>query len=129
MWGASEAGRRNETIFQTIRRATCRGEDFEGLAYELNPQCQPPLSATEDAGIVRSVQRFMETRFIPSGSGRAAGEPVQEQVREFTAEIGRKGGSRKTAKQKETLVKARNASSAVRSAQAIGRKAQIQELK
>lgn len=45
------------------------------------------------------------------------------------AEIGRKGGSRKTAKQKENLVKATNASRAVRSAQAIGRKAQIQELK
>jgi len=129
IWGSLEAGQRNETIFQTIRRAAYCGEDFEGLAYELNSQCQPPLPAAEVAGIVRSVQKFMETRFIASESRRAAGEPVPEQVREFMAEIGRKGGSRKTAAQKENLVKARNASSAVRSAQSVGRRAQIQALK
>ena len=129
VWGELSAGQRNETIFQTIRRAAYRGEDFETLAYELNSQCQPPLPVAEVAGIVRSVQKFMETRFIASESRRAAGEPVPEQVREFMAEIGRKGGSRKTAAQKENLVKARNASSAVRSAQAVGRRAQIQALK
>ena len=129
VWGDLSAGQRNETIFQTIRRAAYAGEDFEVLAYELNSQCQPPLSTAEVAGIVRSVQKFMETRFNPTETRRAAGEHVPEAVREFMAEIGRKGGSRKTEKQKENLVKARHASSAVRSAQAIGRKAQIQELK
>ena len=129
VWGALEAGQRNETIFQTIRKAAYRGEDFEVLAYELNSQCQPPLPAAEVAGIVRSVQKFMETRFNPSETRKSAGEPVPEAVREFMAEIGRKGGSRKTAAQKENLVKARNASSAVRSAQAVGRRAQIQALK
>lgn len=71
----------------------------------------------------------METRFNPSEARTAPGEPVSEQVREFMAEIGRKGGSRKSEKQKANLAKARNASSALRSAQSIGRKAQIQELK
>lgn len=129
VWGELSAGQRNETIFQTIRRAAYRGEDFETLAYELNSQCQPPLPGAEVAGIVRSVQKFMETRFTPSETRRAPGEPVPEQVREFMAEIGRKGGTRKTEKQKAVLAKATNASRAVRSAQAIGRRAQIQALK
>ncbi|WP_161794888.1 primase C-terminal domain-containing protein, partial [Pasteurella multocida] len=108
MWGALEAGQRNETIFQTIRRAAYAGEDFETLAYELNSQCQPPLPAAEVAGIVRSVQKFMDTRFNPSETRKSPGEPVPEAVREFMAEIGRKGGARRTAAQKENLVKARN---------------------
>ena len=129
VWGELSAGQRNETIFQTIRRAAYRGEDFEALAYELNSQCQLPLPLAEVAGIVRSVQKFMETRFNRSESPRAVGEPVPDAVREFMAEIGRKGGARKTEKQKAVLAKATNASRAVRSAQAIGRKAQIQALK
>lgn len=39
VWGELSTGQRNETIFQTIRRAAYRGEDFEALAYELNSQC------------------------------------------------------------------------------------------
>lgn len=129
IWGSLEAGQRNETIFQTIRRAAYRGEDFEGLAYELNSQCQPPLPAAEVAGIVRSVQKFMETRFNPSEARTALGEPVPEQVREFMAEIGRKGGARRTKAQNEALARGRVAGNAVKSAQAIGRRAQIQALK
>lgn len=129
VWGALEAGQRNETIFQTIRRAAYRGEDFEVLAYELNSQCQPPLPAAEVASIVRSVQKFMETRFTPSESRRAGGEPVPEQVREFMTEIGRKGGSRRTEAQNDALARGRVAGNAVKSAQAIGRRAQIQALK
>lgn len=129
VWGALEAGQRNETIFQTIRRAAYRGEDFEALAYELNSQCQPPLPVAEVAGIVRSVQKFMETRFNPSEARTASGEPVPEQVREFMAEIGRKGGSRKTEAQNEALARGRVAGNAVKSAQAIGRRAQVQALK
>lgn len=129
LWGALEDGQRNETIFQTIRRAAYRGEDFEGLAYELNSQCQPPLPAAEVAGIVRSVQKFMETRFNPSEACTAPGEPVPEQVREFMAEIGRKGGNRKTEAQFKALARGRVAGNAVKTAQAIGRRAQIQALK
>lgn len=129
VWGALEAGQRNETIFQTIRRAAYRGEDFKALAYELNSQCQPPLPAAEVAGIVRSVQKFMETRFNPSEARTEPGEPVPEAVREFMAEIGRKGGSRKTAAQNEALARGRVAGNAVKSAQAIGRRAQVQALR
>lgn len=129
MWGALKAGQRNETIFQTIRRAAYRGEDFEVLAYELNSQCQPPLPAAEVAGIVRSVQKFMETRFNPSEARTAPGEPVPEAVREFMAEIGRKGGSRRTEAQNEALARGRVAGNAVKSAQAIGRRAQVQALR
>lgn len=129
VWGALEAGQRNETIFQTIRRAAYRGKDFEALAYELNSQCQPPLPAAEVAGIVRSVQKFMETRFNPSETRKSAGEPVPEQVREFMAEIGRKGGSRRTEAQNEALARGRVAGNVVKSAQAIGRRAQIHALK
>lgn len=129
VWGELEEGQRNETIFQTCRRAAYRGEDFETLAYELNNQCQPPLPASEVAGIVRSIQKFMQSRYSPAEARREPGEPAPDAVREFMAEIGRKGGSRKTEKQKQNLVKATQASRAVRSAQAIGRKAQIQALK
>lgn len=129
VWGALEAGQRNETIFQTIRRAAYRGEDFEVLAYELNSQCQPSLPAAEVAGIVRSVQKFMETRFNPSETRKSSGEPVPEAVREFMSEIGRKGGSRRTEAQNEALARGRVAGNAVKSAQAIGRRAQIQALK
>lgn len=54
---------------------------------------------------------------------------MPEPLREFMAEIGRKGGSRKTEAQSRALAKGANASRAVRSAQAIGRRAQIQALK
>lgn len=129
VWGELEAGQRNETIFQTIRRTAYRGGDFEALAYELNELCNPPLALSEVAGIVRSVQKFMDKRFSPSESRRVPGEPMPEPLREFMAEIGRKGGSRKTEAQSRALAKGANASRAVRSAQAIGRRAQIQALK
>lgn len=129
VWGELSAGQRNETIFQTIRRAAYRREDFEALAYELNSQCQPPLPVAEVAGIVRSVQKFMETRFTPSEPRTAPGKPVPDAVREFMAEIGRKGGNRKTEAQAEALARGRVAGNAVKSAQAIGRRAQIQALK
>lgn len=71
----------------------------------------------------------MDKRFSPSESRRVPGEPMPEPLREFMAEIGRKGGSRKTEAQSRALAKGANASRAVRSAQAIGRRAQIQALK
>lgn len=129
VWGELKAGQRNETIFQAIRRTAYRGGDFEAQAYELNELCNPPLPLSEVAGIVRSVQKFMETRFSPSEARREPGEPVPEQLREFMAEIGRKGGSRKTEAQTQALARGRVAGNAVKSAQAIGRRAQIQALK
>lgn len=129
VWGDLKAGQRNETIFQTIRRTAYRGGDFEAQAYELNELCNPPLPLSEVAGIVRSVQKFMETRFSPSEARREPGEPVPEPLREFMAEIGRKGGSRKTEAQTQALARGRVAGNAVKSAQAIGRRAQIQALK
>lgn len=129
VWGELEAGQRNETIFQTIRRAAYRGQDYQALAYELNEQCSPPLALSEVAGIVRSVQKFMDKRFSPSESRRAPGEPMPEALREFMAEIGRKGGSRKTEAQRAALAKGSRAGNAVKSAQAVGRRAQIQALK
>lgn len=83
----------------------------------------------EVVGIVRSVQKFMETRFNPSETRTTPGEPVPEAVREFMAEIGRKGGTRKTEAQKEALARGRVAGNAVKSAQAVGRRAQVQALK
>lgn len=129
IWGKLVEGERNETIFQTCRRAAYRGGDFETLAYELNAQCQPPLPASEVAGIVRSIQKFMDSRYKPSEARRGQGEPMPKSLREFMAEIGRKGGNRKTEAQTQALAKGANASRAVRSAQAIGRRAQIQALK
>ncbi|MBF0809434.1 hypothetical protein E4U03_12565, partial [Rothia nasimurium] len=132
VWGELKAGQRNETIFQTIRRTAYRGEDFEAQAYELNELCNPPLPLSEVAGIVRSVEKFMREKYTPK-TGAQGREPAPEQLREFMAEIGRKGGSRKTEAQKKAqganLAKGANASRAVRSAQAIGRRAQIQALK
>lgn len=65
VWGDLETGQRNETIFQTIRRAAYRGQDYEALAYELNEQCSPPLALSEVAGIVRSVEKFMRENYTP----------------------------------------------------------------
>lgn len=128
VWGELKAGQRNETIFQTIRRTAYRGGDFEAQAYELNELCNPPLPLSEVAGIVRSVEKFMREKYTPK-TGTQSCEPMPEQLREFMAEIGRKGGSRKTEAQTQALAKGANASRAVRSAQAIGRRAQIQALK
>lgn len=128
VWGDLSAGARNATIFQTTRRAAYRGEDFEALAYALNSECEPPLPATEVAGIVRSVEKFMREKYTPK-TATQDGEPVPEALREFMAEIGRKGGNRKTEAQKANLAKGANASRAVRSEQSIARKSQIQELK
>lgn len=129
VWGELELGQRNETIFQTIRRTAYRGGDFEAQAYELNELCNPPLPLSEVAGIVRSVEKFMEKRFKPSEARTAPCEPMPEPLREFMAEIGRKGGNRKTDAQTQALARGRVAGNAVKSAQAIGRKAQIQALK
>lgn len=128
VWGELEAGQRNETIFQTIRHTAYRGGDFEAQAYELNELCNPPLPLSEVAGIVRSVEKFMREKYTPQ-TGAQGREPMPEQLREFMAEIGRKGGSRKTEAQTQALAKGADASRAVRSAQAIGRRAQIQALK
>lgn len=70
----------------------------------------------------------MREKYTPK-TGAQGREPAPEAVREFMAEIERKGGSRKTEAQTQALAKGANASRAVRSAQAIGRKAQIQALK
>ncbi|MDO4252107.1 MAG: primase C-terminal domain-containing protein [Rothia sp. (in: high G+C Gram-positive bacteria)] len=64
-WGDLEAGQRNETIFQTIRRAAYRGQNYQALAYELNEQRSPPLPLSEVAGIVRSVEKFMRENYTP----------------------------------------------------------------
>lgn len=128
VWGELEAGQRNETIFQTIRRTAYRGGDFEAQAYELNELCNPPLPLSEVAGIVRSVEKFMREKYTPK-TGAQGREPMPEQLREFMAEIGRKGGSRKTEAQTQALARGRVAGNAVKSAQAIGRRAQIQALK
>lgn len=128
VWGDLETGQRNETIFQTIRRAAYRGQDYEALAYELNEQCSPPLALPEVAGIVRSVEKFMREKYTPK-TGAQGREPAPEALREFMAEIGRKGGSRKTEAQRAALAKGSRAGNVVKSAQAVGRKAQIQALK
>lgn len=128
VWGDLEAGQRNETIFQTIRRAAYRGQDYEALAYELNEQCSPPLVLSEVAGIVRSVEKFMREKYT-SKTGTQGREPAPEPLREFMAEIGRKGGSRKTEAQRAALAKGSRAGNAVKSAKAVGRRAQIQALK
>lgn len=70
----------------------------------------------------------MREKYTPK-TGAQSCEPMPEQLREFMVEIGRKGGSRKTEAQTQALAKGANASRAVRSAQAIGRRAQIQALK
>lgn len=128
IWGELEAGQRNETIFQTIRRTAYRDGGFEAQAYELHERCNPPLTLSEVAGIVRSVQKFMREKYTPK-TGSQGREPMPDALREFMAEIGRKGGSRKTEAQSYALAKGANASRAVRSAQNIGRKTQIQALK
>jgi len=70
----------------------------------------------------------MREKYTPK-TGTQSREPAPEAVREFMAEIGRKGGNRKTEAQRAALAKGSRAGNAVKSAQAIGRRAQIQALK
>lgn len=128
VWGDLEPGQRNETIFQTIRRTAYRGGDFEAQAYELNSQCESPLPLSEVAGIVRSVEKFMREKYSPKTAVQNR-EPVPEQLHEFLSEIGRKGGNRRTEAQCVALAKGSQAGNAIKRAQSIGRKAQIQALK
>lgn len=127
--GDMAEGGRNQGIFDAIRHVAYRGGDYETLAYELAAQCDPPLPESEVAGIVRSVAKFMATKYKPQEHKRAEGEPLPPQVREFLSEIGRKGravNSEKQQAQQEAFIAA---GTVVRRAQAIGRKAQIQALK
>ena len=98
------AGARNATIFQTTRRAAYRGEDFEALAYALNSECEPPLPATEVAGIVRSVEKFMREKYTPK-TATQDGEPVPEALREFMA--GARAATVRPKPRKPTLPKVR----------------------
>ena len=127
--GDMAEGGRNQGIFDAIRHVAYRGGDFETLAYELAAQCDPPLPASEVAGIVRSLAKFMATKYKPQEHKHAEGEPLPPQVREFLSEIGRKGGSVNSEKQQAQQKAFIAAGTVVRSAQAIGRRAQIQALK
>lgn len=127
--GDMAEGGRNQGIFDAIRHVAYRGGDYETLAYELAAQCDPPLPEAEVAGIVRSIAKFMATKYKPQEHKRAEGEPLPPQLREFLSEIGRKGravNSEKQQAQQEAFIAA---GTVVRRAQAIGRKAQIQALK
>ena len=127
--GDMAEGGRNQGIFDAIRHVAYRGGDFETLAYELAAQCDPPLPASEVAGIVRSVAKFMATKYKPQEHKHAEGEPLPPQVREFLSDIGRKGRAVNSEKQQAQQKAFIAAGTVVRSAQAIGRRAQIQALK
>ena len=101
---------------------------FEAQAYELNELCNPPLPLSEVAGIVRSVEKFMREKYTPK-TGVQGREPAPEAVREFMAEIGKKGRAVNSLAQQKQQQAFLSAGTTVRSAQAIGRKAQIQALK
>nr|CRY95796.1 hypothetical protein [uncultured prokaryote] len=127
--GSLAEGGRNQGIFDAIRQVAYQGGDYESLAYELASKCDPPLPEAEVAGIVRSVAKFMATKYKPREYKRKEGEPVPEALREFMAEIGRKGGSVNSEAQQRQQKAFISAGTTVRSAQAIGRRAQIQALK
>lgn len=122
--GSLDMSMRNESIFRACVTAGHRGEDYETLGRQMNAVAGLPES--ELAGIFRSVARY-----VAKGKKvkRETGEPLPESMREFLSEIGRKGGNRKTEAQRAALAKGSRAGNAVKSAQAIGRRAQIQALK
>lgn len=123
---------RNEAVFRLVLKAARKGmsgQELDNYAVELAGRCNPPLPVQETHGMARRCEGYAQSFTARFGGEGMDKTEISPEARQWLSEIGAKGGSRKTIKQKEALAKGSRAGNAVKSAQAIGRKAQIRALK
>ena len=119
-------GERNVAIFEEARLDP---RDPFIVAHEINDsgRVQPPLRHSEVDGIARSIQGYRAKKGHKKTSG--GGLILSDQQRATLSQWGHKGGSRNTEAQKEARRAGPQSASVIRSAEAVGRRAQIRELK
>lgn len=120
------SGQRNLALFNITRKSAYLGEDFETVAYEANKLSEEPLPDAEVACIVRSVDKFMRTRYKGKGGQELTPEERAEKRRR-----GAYGGSRNTEAQKAARAKldrkaGNRASADSKKAKAAGKRGEIQ---
>lgn len=123
-------GERNNMVFYETRHDD---RDPYIVAHEINNsgRVQPPMSYAETETIARSVAGYRAKEGHKKKT--SGGLTLSDEHRATLSQWGHKGGSRNTEAQKEARDSARKlatpAASIVRSAEAVGRRAQIRELK
>lgn len=115
---------RNHYIFEQTRTRKS-GTSAYDVAHGLNQDLANPLPSKEVDGIVGSIERYEAAHGL-SGGGSGG---MSDEAREKLSELGRKGGSANTDKQKAARAKGPAAASIVRTAEKIGRAAQAKELR
>lgn len=118
----STAAGRNCWVFDRTRLRTS-GTPWQA-AHAANDQLPFPMSAAEVDGIARSVEGWEARRGRSSGPGGT----MSDQERAAQAARGRKGGAADTAAQRAARAQGPAAAAVVRSAEAVGREAQIKAL-
>lgn len=119
--GTIPPGERNVSVFDATRFAAYRGDSAADAAARTAERCHPPLPASEVAGIVRSVERYMHRTGRTDGLGEP--ETTPQALRDTMAEIGRAGGLRASDAQKAARARGPEAASVVRQTEAVGRAA------
>ena len=118
---------RNHYIFEQTR-TRANGTVYD-VAHSLNQELANPLPLKEVDGIVKSIEDYEDAHGL-SGGGIGG---MSDEARKKLSELGRKGGSANTDKQKaaraKSLAKGPAAASVVRTAEKIGRAAQAKELR
>ena len=123
-------GERNNMVFYETRHDD---RDPHIVAHEINNsgRVQPPLSYAETETIARSVAGFRARGGHKKKT--SGGLTLSDEHRATLSQWGHKGGSRNTEAQQKARAKSLKAgpqsASVIRSAEAVGRRAQIRELK
>ena len=113
---------RNEELFHRVRnRPASAGTPYQA-AVRLNAGPNP-LPAREERSVARSVARYEA-----SGRRRSGGATMSTQERQRQAERGAKGGKAGTPAQRAARARGPAAAAVVRSAEAVGREAQVRDL-
>lgn len=118
---------RNCYIFD-LTRTRASGTAYD-VAHALNQELANPLPSKEVDGIVGSIERYEAAHGLSGGGFGGMSDEAREKLRE----LGRKGGSANTDKQKaaraQSLAKGPAAAAVIRSAEKVGRAAQAKELR
>ena len=112
---------RNVALFEYLRKMP--SQRLQELATAANSTFPVPLPPAEVRGIVRSIERYRAKRGTAANNGTMSDKQINVQ-----RTLGAKGGSVNSAAQQEARAKGPAASRVVRSAEAIGRAAQIRDL-
>lgn len=102
---------RNHYIF-TLTRTRASGTAYD-VAHALNQELANPLPSKEVDGIVGSIERYEAAHGLSGGGSGGMSDEAREKLRE----LGRKGGSANTDKQKAARAKGPAAAAVIRSAE------------